>query len=201
MIFETVVTTTALDGRPHIAPMGVRYADNGAAVLLMPFRPSTTLDNVLATHAAVVNLTTDVRVFAGCVTRRATSWPTIPADQVPSVRLAESLGHLELELTEIEDDAQRPVLRMNVVRRAQHAPFIGFNRAQSAVIEGAILVSRLSMLPAEKIDNEIAYLRIALDKTAGDAERTAWEWLMEAIRVYRDAAPTRTQPSHSAAHR
>jgi hypothetical protein len=193
MIFETIVTTASLDGRPHIAPMGVRYADNGATVLLMPFRPSTTLDNVLATQAAVVNLITDVRVFAGCVTRRATSWPTVPADRVSSVRLAESLGHLELKLTALEDDAQRPVLRMNVVRCVQHAPFIGFNRAQSAVIEGAILVSRLSMLPADKIDNEIAYLRIAIDKTAGDAERTAWAWLLEAIRAYRDSTSTRTQ--------
>jgi len=32
------------------------------------------------------------------------------------------------------------------VHRASHAPFVGFNRAQAAVIEAAILVSRLRML-------------------------------------------------------
>ena len=53
-IFETVVTTCSLDGTVHIAPMGVRYA--GEEVVLKPFRPSRTLDNVLATRTAVLNL-------------------------------------------------------------------------------------------------------------------------------------------------
>jgi hypothetical protein len=74
---------------------------------------------------------------------------------------------------------------MECVHRETHAPFPGFNRAQAAVVEGAILVSRLFMLPKEKVDSEIDYLRIAIDKTAGDAERTAWHWLMQAIEEHR----------------
>ena len=38
------------------------------------------------------------------------------------------------------------------------APFRGFNRAQAAVVEAAILVSRLHMLPPDKIEREIGYL-------------------------------------------
>jgi hypothetical protein len=68
-----------------------------------------------------------------------------------------------------------------------HAPFRGFNRAQAAVVEAAILVSRLHMLPADKIDREIEYLKIAIDKTAGPREREAWEWLMERVSVHRAA--------------
>ena len=64
-------------------------------------------------------------------------------------------------------------------------PFRGFNRAQAAVVEAAILVSRLHMLPAEKIDREMAYLAIAIDKTAGPAEREAWSWLVERIEQFR----------------
>ena len=45
-IFETVVSTVARDGRPHIAPMGVRYAqdggDGGAECRSSPRRRSTT---------------------------------------------------------------------------------------------------------------------------------------------------------------
>jgi hypothetical protein len=37
----------------------------------------------------------------------------------------------------------------------------------------------------EKIDREIAYLEIAIDKTAGPDEREAWGWLMDAIAAYR----------------
>jgi hypothetical protein len=65
-----------------------------------------------------------------------------------------------------------------------HAPFEGFNRAKAAVIEAAILVSRLHMLPREKIEAEVAYLEIAVAKTAGTHEAEAWSWLMDAIRAH-----------------
>ncbi len=45
-----------------------------------------------------------------------------------------------------------------------HAPFAGFNRAQAAVIEAAILLSRLHMLPRDKVESEIAYLEIAISQ-------------------------------------
>ena len=184
-IFETVLTTMAADGRVHVAPMGVRY--RVGQVVLMPFKPSTTLDNVLATEHAVLNLVTDSRVFAGCVTGRR-SWPTVPADKIAGVRLANALGHVELALQQHLDDPQRPVLRMARVHEAGHAPFMGLNRAQHAVVEGAVLVSRLHMLPAAKVDAEMAYLQIAIDKTAGPEEREAWGWLRDAIAAHRAKA-------------
>jgi hypothetical protein len=70
------------------------------------------------------------------------------------------------------------------VSRGVHAPFAGFNRAQAAVIEAAILVSRLHMLPREKIETEIGYLETAIEKTAGVQETEAWTWLTEAIRAH-----------------
>ena len=182
MIFETVVTTVSLDGVSHVAPMGVRY--QGEHVVLMPFKPSATHDNIIATQYAVLNLLTDTRVFAGCVTGRK-QWPLVPADKVKGSRLASALGHIELHLERRRDDPQRPVLQMARVYEGLHAPFMGFNRAQAAVVEGAVLVSRLHMLSAEKIDTEMAYLQIAIDKTAGSAEREAWSWLREAIAKHR----------------
>jgi hypothetical protein len=76
---------------------------------------------------------------------------------------------------------------MTRLHEATHAPFIGFNRAQAAVIEGAVLVSRLAMLTADKVDAEMAYLQIAIDKTAGAEEREAWSWLQQAVAAHRDA--------------
>jgi len=52
------------------------------------------------------------------------------------------------------------------------------------VVEAAILTSRLDMLPRDKIMSEIAYLKIAIDKTAGPEEREAWEWLMDKIAAH-----------------
>jgi hypothetical protein len=182
VIYETVVTTLAANGQAHVAPMGVRYL--GDRVVLMPFKPSTTHDNVVATGHAVLNILTDTRIFAGCVTGRR-DWPVLPAEKIPGVRLASALTHVELRLGERFDDAQRPVLHMTRVHEVAHSNFAGFNRAQAAVIEGAVLVSRLHMLPPQKVDSEMAYLQIAIDKTAGPAEREAWGWLVDAVQRHR----------------
>jgi hypothetical protein len=186
-IYETVITTVATDGRVHVAPMGVRYPDEH--VVLMPFKPSTTLANVLATRHAVLNVVTDTRVFAGCVTGRR-HWPTVAAECIAGRRLACALNHVELELVEHRDDAQRPLLRLARVHAATHAPFVGLNRAQAAVVEGAVLVSRLHMLPIEKIETEMKYLQIAIDKTAEAAEHEAWGWLCDAVAVQRAKVAT-----------
>ena len=190
VIYECVVTSVSPEGKAHVAPMGVRYRSGG--VLLMPFVPSTTLSNIVAVRHAVLNIVLDTRVFAGCVTGRK-DWPTLPAEQVPGVRLVAALSHVELRLDSISDDPQRPVLQMTRLHEIQHAPFIGFNRAQAAVIEGAVLVSRLHMLAPEKIATEMAYLQIAIDKTAGPEEHEAWGWLQDAVARHR-AAPAKAVP-------
>lgn len=180
-IFETVVTTCSPAGVVHVAPMGVRYV--GDRVVLKPFRPSMTLDNILASGTAVLNLLVDVRVFAGCVTGRRT-WPTVNVHlqgEAPAVRLGAALEHVVLVLEGRDDDAQRPTLRLARRREERHAAWPGFNRAQAAVIEGAVLVSRLHLLPRGKIESEMAYLQIAIDKTAGACEHEAWAWLQEAV--------------------
>ena len=42
--------------------------------------------------------------------------------------------------------------------------FYGFNRAKSAIIELCILVSRLGIIEDKKIEEEIKYLKIAIEK-------------------------------------
>jgi hypothetical protein len=185
VIRETIVTTRHADGRVHIAPLGL--IEDGDALVIAPFRPSTTLDNLLSNPHAVANYVTDVLVFAGCLTGRR-DWPVHPATRVPGVVLDQALAHDELEVERVDDDPQRPRFRCRVVHSETHAPFHGFNRAQAAVIEAAILVSRLSLLPMDKIEREIEYLRIAVDKTAGPRERQAWEWLMARVAEHRARA-------------
>lgn len=190
MIFETVVSTVSPAGEVHLAPMGVRYEGEGdaAVVVLMPFKPSTTLDNILATRRAVLNLTDDVRVFAGCVTGRR-EWPTVALEGFDGRRLEDVLAWVELTLGGDQDDALRPTLHMHRGREGVRGAFRGFNRAQAAVIEGAVLVSRLGMLPREKVETEMDYLQIAIDKTAGERELEAWDWLYEAVQAFYARTP------------
>jgi uncharacterized protein len=181
MIRETIVTTANAAGKVHIAPIGI-IADEDHWIIA-PFRPSATLDNLRAVPFAVANYTDDVRIFAGCLTGR-NDWPTTAAQAIPVPRLAAALAHAELAVDTVAEDEQRPRFRCRVVHRAAHAPFEGFNRAKAAVVEAAILVSRLGMLPRDKVEQEIAYLQTAVAKTAGPAEQEAWRWLTDKISAY-----------------
>lgn len=183
-IVETIVTTTNAKGEAHIAPLGL--IAEGERWVIAPFRPSRTLDNLGEVPYAVASHTDDVRVFAGSVTGRR-GWPTTAVTHVPGVRLADAVSHWELAVEKITDDAQRPRFSCKLVHAASHRPWEGFNRAQAAVLECAVLVTRLNMLPPEKIDNELKYLEIAILKTAGPREEEAWGWLMEKIDAWRAA--------------
>jgi len=181
MIQETIVTTQDSSGKAHIAPMGIHVPSGSQdEFIILPFRPSTTLNNLLESKTAVINYCDDVRVFAGCLTGRR-DWPLKPAEKINGQVLACALAHTEVELVRVEDDETRPKLFCKAVHTANHAPFRGFNRAQYSVLEAAILISRLNMIPLEKIQAEIDYLRIGLEKTAGDRELEAWGWLMTVI--------------------
>ena len=181
-IRESVVTTVNEDGLAYIAPLGI--IEDGPFLIIAPFRPSTTLDNLRRHPFACISYTTDPRIFAGCVTRRKRDWPVVPAERVRGWRLAAALAHSEVEVAELVEDEQRPRFRCREIHIANHAPFLGMNRAQAACLELAILVTRLHMLPREKVEREMAYLEIAIGKTAGEAEREAWVWLVEAVEMH-----------------
>lgn len=192
MIRETIVTTVSASGKIQIAPIGI--SRRGELYVIAPFRPSSTLTNIEATGSAVINYVDDVRIFAGCLTGRY-DWPTVSAERIAGVRLTAALAHTEVEMEAIEADPLRPRLICRAAHQASHAPFQGFNRAQAAVIEAAILISRLTMLPAEKIAAEIDYLRIAIDKTASDVEREAWGWLMEKLHAHKARCADNRKPA------
>jgi hypothetical protein len=178
MIRECVVTTIDATGHLHVAPLGlIQEGDNW---IIAPFRPSATLHNLKSVPFATANYVDDVRIIAGCLTGRR-DWPIVDVSGHPVPRLAAALAHGELKVVRVEEDERRPRFHCSVSRVAMHAPFRGLNRAKAAVVEAAILVSRLSMLPRDKVDSEIAYLKIAIDKTAGPEEQEAWDWLMDAV--------------------
>lgn len=177
-IHEVIVTTLDETGQPHSAPMGI--SEVNGYFLVKPFKPSSTYDNLKRHRQCTINYTDDVRVFAGSLTGRR-DWPTLPCKRIEGAYLEQALSHTELALTRFDDDEPRACFYGEVREEVIHAPFRGFNRAQNAVVEAAILVSRLGMLSEQKIIEEINYLQIAIDKTAGEREWEAWGWLMAKI--------------------
>ncbi|HEC73646.1 MAG TPA: DUF447 family protein [Methylophaga aminisulfidivorans] len=179
-IHEVIVTTLSESGEPHHAPMGISEVND--YFLIKPFKPSSTYNNLKRHGQCTINYVDDVRVFAGALTERR-EWPVLAANSIDSMYLACALSHTELRIDQIDDDDPRATFYAKVVSDYTHQPFRGFNRAQNAVVETAILVSRLGMLPEEKITQELTYHRISIEKTAGERELEAWGWLMEKIRA------------------
>ena len=183
-IVETIVTTMDASGEPYIAPLGL--IEDGSHWIIAPFKPSRTLEKLRAHPFAVASHTDDVRVFAGGVTGRKL-WPLEATKKIKGRRLADCVSHWEMKVERFFEDEQRPRFACAIVHRQMHKPWEGFNRAQAAVLELAVLTTRLNMLPPEKVENELKYLEIAISKTAGPREEEAWEWLMEKINAWRQS--------------
>ena len=177
-ILETIVTTLSPEGALHLVPFGL--IREGQDFVLAPFRPSPTIANLESSPYFAASSPSDVRVIAGVVTGRR-DWPVVDCERIPGKRLAHCLGHAEFEVVEVRDDEVRPRYRGRMLHAQAHKPFLGFNRAQAAVLEAAVLSTRLSMLAPEKIISEMTYLAIAISKTAGPDEREAWDWIEDKV--------------------
>jgi hypothetical protein len=178
VIVETIVTTVAEDGTVNCAPMGVEWGDE--SIVLKPFLDTATYRNVMATRAAVVNLTDDIRVFA----RAAISNPRydiLPALVVHGAVLADCCSWRELEVQAIDSTPPRSRIETKVVHRGTHREFIGFNRACHAVLETAIYATRVHLLPRAFLESELARLQIIVDKTGGPRELDAMALLSHHI--------------------
>ena len=111
-INEIILISENADGTPHIAPFGMR--ERGELLLIAPFRPSTSLDNLMSGRPATINTTDDVRVFAGALTGRR-EWLVSKLDG--AWVLSSALSYRSLKLAKVEEDEQRPHLYFEVIKR------------------------------------------------------------------------------------
>ena len=180
MIVESIVTSVSAAGLVNCAPMGVEWGDD--TIVLKPFLETATYRNVSATGAAVVHLVDDVRLFARAAISNPV-YPTVPAEVVRGVVLADCCSWRELDVRSIDSTPPRSRIEAAVVHRGVRREFIGFNRARHAVLETAIYATRLHLLPRPFILEELARLQVIVDKTAGPAEFEAMALLADHIRA------------------
>ena len=174
-ILEGIVTTENLDGTLNIAPMGPLVGQSLETLVLRPFRTSTTYGNLLRTRLGVLHISDDVELFAQAAMGSVTPVPdTLP--QEPLV-LADTCRWVKFEIVSIDDSEDRACLVGQAVSAGNVREFLGFNRAKHAVIEAAILATRVHLLSSEKIQTEFAALKVLVDKTGSAAEHRAFNLL------------------------
>ncbi len=184
MILEGLVTTLNTDGSPHLAPMGPNVDAGFTRLLLRPFSTSETYRNLLTHHEGILHVTDDVLLIARAALGAATPLPSMrPAERVRGFVLADCCRHYEFVVRSIDDSGERVHIDAEVVHAVRHRDFWGFNRAKHAVIEAAILATRLHLLPRGEVEAEFRKLRVIADKTGGPAECEAMSFLEARLRA------------------
>ena len=188
MILEGLVTTTDLAGAMHLAAMGPQVdatAASGHAIeqlLLKPFASSQTGSNLLRLAEGVFHVTDDSLLLARVVTGTLAGPPASrPATAVRGWVLDDACRAYEFRVVAADTSQERLRLEARVVAVHEGRPFLGFNRARHAVVEGAILVTRLHLLGVDEVRRQLRDLAVLVEKTGGPREHEAFGLLEEKV--------------------
>jgi hypothetical protein len=183
MILEGLVTTIDLDGSPHLAPMGPRVWDDFSRFTLRPFPTSQTCRNLLRHRQGVFHVTDDALLLARAAIGPVVPFPaTIRAERIEGFILTDCCRHYEFAVRSVDASAERLNIEVDVVSAGRRRDFFGFNRAKHAVVEAAILATRLHLIPHAEIAADFAKLRAMVAKTGGPAEFEAMDLLEAKLR-------------------
>ncbi|MCI0334730.1 MAG: DUF447 family protein [Planctomycetes bacterium] len=178
MLLEGIVTTLDADGSPHIAPMGPIVDAEFNCLVLRPFRTSVTYANLKRSGAGVLHVTDDVELLARAAVGRLDQLPRlVPAEAIEGAILADACRWYAFHVVSLDDRDERTRIVARVVDRGRLRDFFGFNRAKHAVVEAAILATRVGLLEANHIRSELERLAVLVEKTGGHQERRAFAFL------------------------
>ena len=174
------MTTINPDGSVNCAAMGVEWGEQ--RIVIKPFRGTRTLRNLRATGAAVVNLTDDILLFSQAALGDPHP-PTRPAAAVEGAVLEDACSWREVRVDAIDDGEARARVTTVVTGGGTGREYLGFNRACYAVLEASILASRVRLLEAADIREELRRLEGLVDRTGGPREREAMAYVTRHLRA------------------
>ena len=184
MILEGLVTTINADGTVNIAPMGPTVDAQMRGLVLRPFPTSTTWANLSRTGVGVFHVTDDVELLAHAAIGRIETMPTLlPAGVIDGQILADACRWYAFRVKSVDESGQRVIVEAEIVGQGAHREFFGFNRAKHAVLEAAILATRVTLLPLDEIQAEFARLAALVYKTGGPQEHRAFLFLDDFLRA------------------
>lgn len=183
MIIEGLVTSIDPTKRLNVAPMGPVVVGNFEALILRPFQPSATFRNLSTLRAGVFHITDQVDIIAQAVTGTLTTLPpTEPARSISGHVLCDCCRWFEFTVDSVDDSAPRSLMPATIRHTEEKRPFLGFNRAKHAVIEAAVLATRLHLISQHEVSSALAFLAPAVEKTGGPSELQAWQLITDFIR-------------------
>ncbi len=189
MILEGLVTTTAADGSVNISPMGPIVDDAFQIFVLRPYQTSRTYANLKRTGHGIFHVTDDVELLAQAAVGKICPPPELLfLPHVAGAILKHACRWYAFEVAELDDREERTRIVVRVTAQGRLRDFFGFNRAKHAVVEAAILATRVSFLPPAEILADFTRLAVLVEKTGGPAEHRAFHFLSQYVRQASEAA-------------
>jgi hypothetical protein len=183
MILEGIVTTIGSEGEVNVAPMGPRVEPDLHRFILRPFRTARTYANLKLNGQGVFHVTDDVLLLArAAVGELEPPPPLVPATVVRGYILRDACRFYEFRVKNCDDRGDRAAFDAEVVHAGRFRDFFGFNRAKHAVVEAAILATRIGLPGVPDILAEFARLAPLIEKTGGEQERRAFAFLGSYVR-------------------
>ena len=182
MIVEGIVTSVDAAGHLNVAPMGPIVVGDFESLLLRPFQPSTTFNNLAATRCGVFHVVDRVEIIAQAAIGRLTELPAVErAAMIDGFVLRDCCRWFEFTVDSVDASDVRSRMPSSIVHRGERRPFFGFNRARHAVLEAAILATRLHLLSRQHVLDLMNFLEPAVEKTGGAEEKSAFAMLKDFI--------------------
>jgi len=179
MIIECIFSTLNSAGEPNFAPMGILWGNQ--EVIVRPFRQTNTYRNLLASGYGVASMTDNVRAYVRTSLYKETL-PHFPARAIPGVVYQDACFWIELQVATVGGDEKRADIRCSVVEKGRTRDFLGFCRARNAIIEAAILATRLNMYKPEWIWENLSKYEEIVEKTGDEAENIAFQDIRTYVR-------------------
>jgi|SRR5579872_3153383 len=178
MILEGIVTSLDRHDQLNVAPMGPIVDEALALLVLRPFRTSRTYENLRARRCGVFHVVDDVLLLARAAIGALPEAPeTFPAVKIKGRVLSTACRWHEFEIIDVDDSQDRVTMQARVVHSGRLRDFFGFNRGKHAVLEAAILATRVHLIDRQEILAEFLRLRVLVQKTGGPREHEAFELL------------------------
>ncbi len=195
MILEGIVTTLDEDRGVRIAPMGPSVVDDFTRLIFRPFQSSRTYHNLKRSGQGVFHVTDDVLLMARSVLNQLTPLPPVrPSEVVDGVELCDACRWYAFRVESIRTDAERATMECRVVASDTLRPFFGFNRAKHAVVEAAILATRVHIHSPDAMQTQLQTLAPLVEKTGGADEKQAFRLLSDFIRASSQPPAAQQQP-------
>jgi hypothetical protein len=191
MILEGLVTTVAPSGEVNVAPMGPRVdspptPEQLRHFVLRPFRSARTYANLKAHGEGVLHVTDDVLLLARAALGPVEPPPPlVPARRVRGWVLRDACRWFEFRVASCDESGERAGFAAEVVHAGRGRDFFGFNRAKHAVLEAAILATRVDFLAPAEVEAEFRRLSAPVEKTGGPQEREAFALLARHVKERR----------------